>query len=136
MDLTVTFSLDSDDRPNKFGRLLQELRMHRGISQGALARFTGVTPGYISRIESGQRIPTLGVVDRFARVLDIPPEDRRYSKLMEYARFTVVYDENQFACREIAEFDQEFQRLNVQTQEIAKVMLMSILDGLVELSQS
>ncbi len=47
-------------------RRLQELREHRGISMYALWLRCGVSRDMISRIESGESIPTLHVLARLA----------------------------------------------------------------------
>lgn len=45
---------------------LRQLREDAGISQRALARFTGIDQAEISRIEAGRSIPTLGTCSRLA----------------------------------------------------------------------
>jgi tetratricopeptide (TPR) repeat protein len=49
---------------------LREARSRAGISQAGLA-FPGCSPGYISRIEAGERIPSLQVIRELARRLDV-----------------------------------------------------------------
>jgi tetratricopeptide (TPR) repeat protein len=49
---------------------LREARARSGISQASLA-FPGCSPGYISRIEAGERVPSLQVVRELARRLDV-----------------------------------------------------------------
>jgi tetratricopeptide (TPR) repeat protein len=60
------------DDARKFGRRLRELREQAGLSQRALA-FPGCTSAYISRIESGERVPSLQVIHEFARRLRVSP---------------------------------------------------------------
>jgi tetratricopeptide (TPR) repeat protein len=78
------------DDPRLFGRRLRELREEQGVSQRALA-FPGCSSAYISRIESGERVPSLQVVHEFARRLHVSPiylatgvdEDEERSELLD-----------------------------------------------------
>ena len=58
-------SADHIDDPVLLGRRLREARLAGGLRQGDLA-FAGCSIGYISRIESGMRVPSLQVVRRLA----------------------------------------------------------------------
>lgn len=60
------------DDPKAFGRRLREARKQVGMSQRALA-FHGCTAAYISRIEAGERTPSLQVIHEFARKLRVSP---------------------------------------------------------------
>jgi transcriptional regulator with XRE-family HTH domain len=53
------------------GARLRELRQARGLSQQALAG-DGISPGYVSLIESGKRTPSASVVARLAERLGVP----------------------------------------------------------------
>ncbi|MGW0836149.1 helix-turn-helix domain-containing protein [Streptomyces prunicolor] len=55
-----------------FGQRLRELRRERGLSQAALAG-EQISTGYLSRLESGARHPTEGVVSYLAGQLDLAP---------------------------------------------------------------
>jgi tetratricopeptide (TPR) repeat protein len=61
------------DDPKQVGRRLREARERAGLSQRDLA-FAGCTNAYISRIESGNRIPSLQVIHEFARRLGVSPQ--------------------------------------------------------------
>ena len=52
---------------------MRRLRLERGLSQRQLAS-RGVTYAYISRIESGQRIPSVRAIRLLARRLGVTPE--------------------------------------------------------------
>ncbi|MFD3696550.1 helix-turn-helix domain-containing protein [Streptomyces sp. NPDC058646] len=56
-----------------FGRRLKQLRTERHLSQAALAG-EGMSPGYLSRLESGARPPTAQMVAYLAQRLDITVE--------------------------------------------------------------
>jgi transcriptional regulator with XRE-family HTH domain len=63
-----------------FGRAVRTAREAKGLSQEQLADLANVHRTYLSGIETGSRNPTLEVVDRLARALDVSPaallEDR------------------------------------------------------------
>ncbi len=54
-----------------FGTRVRELRQAKGLSQQALAG-DGISPGYVSLIESGKRTPSPAAVARLAERLDVP----------------------------------------------------------------
>jgi tetratricopeptide (TPR) repeat protein len=58
------------DNAAAVGRRLREARESVGVSQTALS-FPGCTTGYISRIESGGRVPSLQVIRELARRLGV-----------------------------------------------------------------
>jgi tetratricopeptide (TPR) repeat protein len=58
------------DDPVKVGRRIRESRERLGISQRGLA-FPGCTAAYISRIEKGERVPSLQILRVFAERLDV-----------------------------------------------------------------
>jgi transcriptional regulator with XRE-family HTH domain len=55
------------------GARVRRLRVARGLSQRKLAS-SGVSYAYISRIESGQRIPSVRAIRVLARRLGVTPE--------------------------------------------------------------
>lgn len=59
-----------------FGEELRALRVTAGMDLQTLARRSGVSASYLSRLEAGKRgIPTLTVLIRLARGLDAPLSD-------------------------------------------------------------
>lgn len=54
-----------------FAQLLEEGRRRAGISQGKLAREVGLTRSAVSRLESGERAPSLGLAVSLASRLDL-----------------------------------------------------------------
>jgi DNA modification methylase/transcriptional regulator with XRE-family HTH domain/uncharacterized protein YbaR (Trm112 family) len=54
--------------------MVQQGRAARGLSSSQLAERVAVTKSYMSRLESGERIPTLEQVQMIASILDLPPE--------------------------------------------------------------
>jgi tetratricopeptide (TPR) repeat protein len=61
------------DDPRELGRRLRTARENARLSQRQLA-FEGCTNAYISRLESGHRIPSLQLIHEFARRLNVSPQ--------------------------------------------------------------
>jgi tetratricopeptide (TPR) repeat protein len=61
------------DDPKKVGSRLKETRTAVGLSQRALS-FEGCTAAYISRIEAGERVPSLQLIHQLARRLRVSAE--------------------------------------------------------------
>jgi len=57
-----------------FGKLLQELRIEKGLSQEELAYQCSLDRTYISLLERGLRVPTIITLFKVAAALDIRPE--------------------------------------------------------------
>src|SRR5215218_10067339 len=58
------------DSPKAVGERLKAARQHADLSQRQLA-FPGCSPAYISRIESGDRIPSLQILRELGRRLGV-----------------------------------------------------------------
>ena len=58
-----------------FGRMLQELRTERGLSQEELGFESDYHRTYISQLERGQKNPSLRAIFRLARVLGVRPSE-------------------------------------------------------------
>lgn len=58
----------------RFGARLRAARQQRGLSQKDLA-CPGVSMSYVSRLESGERVPSPAVVRRLAEVLGVDPDE-------------------------------------------------------------
>ncbi len=54
------------------GVLLRQARLSLGLSQAKLAKTVGVSPVFISQLETGQRVPSDRVAKRVAITLDLP----------------------------------------------------------------
>lgn len=55
-----------------YGKAIRTARAARGISQLKLASLAKLDASYISRIESGDRIPTIEVLETLSKELNIP----------------------------------------------------------------
>src|SRR5436190_10256651 len=77
------------DDPKAVGLRLRDARENAGLSQRQLA-FPGCSPAYISRVESGQRIPSLQLLRELGRRLGVSAdylatgeEERAWDELNE-----------------------------------------------------
>ncbi|ATL81492.1 XRE family transcriptional regulator [Streptomyces malaysiensis subsp. malaysiensis] len=64
-----------DDVLDAVGPRLRALRRDRGITLADLAATTGVSESTLSRLESGQRRPSLELLLPLARIYDVPLDD-------------------------------------------------------------
>ncbi|MCX5114739.1 XRE family transcriptional regulator [Streptomyces sp. NBC_00378] len=64
-----------DDVLGAVGPRLRALRRDRGITLADLAATTGVSESSLSRLESGQRRPSLELLLALARIYDVPLDD-------------------------------------------------------------
>ncbi|MEU9504819.1 helix-turn-helix transcriptional regulator [Micromonospora sp. NPDC048170] len=55
----------------ELGQDVRHLREHNGWSQDQLARAAGMTQSAVARFEAGGTVPTLPVLERLARALDM-----------------------------------------------------------------
>lgn len=56
-----------------FGEVLRDARKQRGLSQEALALEAGVERNYVSLIELGRNSPSMRILFKLCRVLDVQP---------------------------------------------------------------
>ena len=61
---------DPDRVVAQLGKRIAELRLARGMSQGALAEKIRSTPQWISQLERGTRSPTVHTLCKIANALD------------------------------------------------------------------
>jgi transcriptional regulator with XRE-family HTH domain len=57
----------------RFRRNLKKYREKQKLSVGGFASIAGVSRQYVYMLESGERAPSLDVVELFARALDVDP---------------------------------------------------------------
>ena len=53
------------------GKRLRELRAARGLSQSAIRKRASLSDAYVSRVERGRATPSLGIMERWAKALDV-----------------------------------------------------------------
>lgn len=68
-------SQEAEEAEQRITRRLRELRLERGLTLDKVAAAADLTPGYLSRVESGQRVPSLGTLVVLARALDVSIAD-------------------------------------------------------------
>jgi transcriptional regulator with XRE-family HTH domain len=51
---------------------LRELRKEKKLSQGDIAKRTGLLRCYISRVENGDTVPAIETLEKLARALELP----------------------------------------------------------------
>ncbi|MGW7532120.1 helix-turn-helix domain-containing protein [Amycolatopsis sp. NPDC054798] len=68
-------SQEAEEAEQRITRRLRELRLERGLTLDKVAAAADLTPGYLSRVESGQRVPSLGTLVVLARALDVSVAD-------------------------------------------------------------
>jgi transcriptional regulator with XRE-family HTH domain len=54
------------------GDRLRALREQRNLSQGHIEKRTGLLRCYVSRVENGYTVPSVGTLEKWARALEIP----------------------------------------------------------------
>lgn len=55
-----------------YNKAIQIIRKTKKLTQKELADFAGVTPGYISKIEKGTKVPTLEVIEKICDKSGVP----------------------------------------------------------------
>ena len=71
--------------PTEFGQMIRDARHARGLTLEDLAAFVGVTPGALSHIESGRRLPNPSNAVRIARALGISDDHVMAALDMEHS---------------------------------------------------
>lgn len=59
----------------KLGRNIKRIREEKGMTQGDIHRATGMDRGYISRVESGLKNPTISNLEKIAEALKVSPDE-------------------------------------------------------------
>lgn len=59
-----------EDKRGSIGQELRAARVSAGLSQTFLATSVGVTPGFISNVESGRKTPPSPMLEKFIEIID------------------------------------------------------------------
>lgn len=59
----------------KIGKVIQEYRWQKELSQELLSGLAGIDRTHYSKIERGLRSPTLETIFKIANALDVPPHE-------------------------------------------------------------
>lgn len=54
------------------GDRLRALREQKKLSQGQIEKHTGLLRCYVSRVENGHTVPSVGTLEKWARALEVP----------------------------------------------------------------
>lgn len=65
-----------------FGEALAQYRMDCWLTQKSLAQAMGIAPDKISKLERGDRVPTVEIVEKILTALDQPLEGHWHTKLV------------------------------------------------------
>lgn len=84
---------------NSFALTLREMRDRRRLSQSRLAEAAGFDHSYVSRLESGSRMPTRDAVTKLAEAMQMEDADR--DTLLASAGFMPGRIENLFASEPV-----------------------------------
>lgn len=55
-----------------YHQAFKTIRNYKKLTQSQMAEFANVSPGYISKIEKGERVPTLEVIEKICKATGIP----------------------------------------------------------------
>jgi transcriptional regulator with XRE-family HTH domain len=72
------FGMNKADADTTINRILKLLRNAEGISAKELAKRVGLSPAYISEIETGKKEPTLKVLNAYGSFFGISPANLLY----------------------------------------------------------
>lgn len=59
----------------KIGKKISEYRRRRGLTSERLAYENGISKGYLSDVENGKRLPSLKLLEKIAKALNIELRD-------------------------------------------------------------
>lgn len=60
---------------NGIGHAINRYRVRKGYTQKQLAQLCGITPTYMSQIESGKKTPSYSLVEKLCQTLGIEQKD-------------------------------------------------------------
>jgi transcriptional regulator with XRE-family HTH domain len=75
-----------------FVQNLRKYRRNRGISQMKLAEMCGTSTSYIGQIEIGNRFPSLDLIERIAKALQIGPHLLFFNESDGYINEKIIND--------------------------------------------
>ena len=90
----------------KLGLKIKEYRKRKKLPREQLSELIGLDSGYLSKLEVGQNFPTLGTLEKIAKILDV--------ELYELFRFTQVAKDSEKDF--VAEIVEIYSKLNKEKQ--------------------
>lgn len=98
----MTFMKDEKNK-SKFGRRIKELRVSQSLSQEDLCnRGIGIEPDYLSKIERGKYAPSVILLEKIIRALNVTPNqffDNQHLMSEEELDFAVIEDYKSFSLK-------------------------------------
>ena len=76
-----------------FGEVLREIRTGKGLTQQALADFAGMDRKFISRLENGDKMPSVETLFKLAEHLKIKPKDDAWIRAHSRGYFSTFKNE-------------------------------------------
>ena len=108
----------------EFGQKIRELRIQKKISLRKMADMVGISPAYMSRIESGRELPPRGEhIVRMAEILEVPADEllmlagKVDPSIQEYIRTTTSIPEFLRTAKEENLTSDEFRKLTDQIKK-------------------
>ena len=106
----------------KTGILIKEARTKKNYTQSELGALLGVTNKAISRWETGESFPDIGLLEAISQILDIPIEDIIIGEKQQNEEGNALKE----AVR-IAKIQQELHKQKYSYQIIVNILLLGIL---------
>lgn len=112
-----------------FNNVLKELREKQRLSQSKLAKRAKFNHSYISRLESGNRVPTVEAVNRLANAMEIDAYDT--DRLRISAGYMPESNDILFVNPIIKRINDRYSQLDSPCRDKVD-LLLSIITGLIE----
>jgi transcriptional regulator with XRE-family HTH domain len=112
-----------------FAAVLTELRKRAGLRQFQLADAIGVHHASISRLESGERVPSLAMVRKIAHGLQLAPGSPERDRLLIGASFTPYTPALLLAMPALADLDDLFSAAGPETRDWIAHFIQVALEG-------
>lgn len=61
--------------PAHIGRRLQTIRAHKGLTQAVVAKRTGTNTNYYAKLERGESMPSLKMLEKIVKALGVKSSD-------------------------------------------------------------
>ena len=69
--ISVTYATENTRPFKEVGAFIKDMRVYRRLTQQQLADKTFVSPGHISRIETGKTLPSIELLDKLLETLSL-----------------------------------------------------------------
>ncbi|GAB5466445.1 MAG: hypothetical protein Kapaf2KO_18810 [Candidatus Kapaibacteriales bacterium] len=86
VQLSTCFQICKMNLQRKFGLVIKEIRLEKGLSQESLANQSDIDRTYISDIEKGERNTSLKIIERLSETLQISLQEL-FKKIEENGKY-------------------------------------------------